>query len=140
MKAKTDQPLIFIVDDDEAFTRLVARELNKAEYKKIEVYANGTLMMDNLVKKPDIVFLDYTLEPEMNGLDVLKKIKETDKGIYVIMFTAAEKIELAIDSLRLGAYDYIIKNENAFVKIVNRIKKIIKERKNKLWASSSVSA
>ncbi len=128
MKAKTDQPLIFIVDDDEAFTRLVARELNKAEYKKIEVYANGTLMMDNLVKKPDIVFLDYTLEPEMNGLDVLKKIKETDKGIYVIMFTAAEKIELAIDSLRLGAYDYIIKNENAFVKIVNRIKKIIKEK------------
>lgn len=128
MKAKTDQPLIFIVDDDEAFTRLIARELNKAEYKKIEVYANGRDMIDNLGKKPDIVFLDYTLEPEMNGLDVLKKIKETDKSIYVIMFTAAERIELAIDSLRLGAYDYIIKNENAFVKIVNRIKKIIKEK------------
>jgi len=128
MKVKTDQPLIFIVDDDEAFTRLIAKELNKADYKKIEIFQKGSDLLDNLSLKPDIVFLDYSLEPDLNGLDVLKKIKETNKSIYVIMFTAAEKIELAIDSLRLGAYDYIIKNENAFVKIVNRIKKIIKEK------------
>jgi len=128
MKTKTDQPLIFIVDDDEAFTKLVAKELNKADYKRIDVYANGSIMLDNLNKKPDIIFLDYTLEPDMNGMDVLKKIKEKNKDIYVIMFTAAEKIELAIDSLRLGAYDYVIKNENSFNKIINRIKKIIKEK------------
>ncbi len=128
MKTKIDQPLIFIVDDDEAFSILVIKELNNAGYKKIEVFNNGSLMLDNLSKKPDIIFLDYTLEPELNGMDVLKMIKDRKKDIYVIMFTAAEKIELAIDSLRLGAYDYVVKNENSFNKIINRIKKIIKEK------------
>jgi len=128
MKIKNDQPLIFIVDDDEGFTVLVKRELIKADYKNIESFSSGRECIDNISKMPDIIFLDYTLEPEMNGLEVLKKIKESNKGIYVIMLTAAEKIELAIDSLRIGAYDYVIKNENAFIKIVNRIKKIIKEK------------
>ena len=128
MNTKPDQPFIFIVDDDEAFTRLIKKELFKADYTKIEIFSTGSYCIDNLNKNPDIVFLDYTLEPEMNGLDVLKKIKEVNKGIYVIMFTAAERIELAIDSLRMGAYDYVIKNENSFIKIVNRIKKIIKEK------------
>jgi len=128
MKTKTDQPLIFIVDDDEAFTKLVKKELLKADYINTEIYSKGSECIENLSKVPDIVFLDYTLEPEMNGLDVLRKIKETNKGIYVIMFTAAERIELAIDSLRMGAYDYVIKNENSFIKIINRIKKIIKEK------------
>jgi len=128
MSIKTDQPLIFIVDDDEAFTKLIKKELFKADYNTIETFSKGSDCIANLSKKPDIVFLDYTLEPEMNGLEVLKKIKEVNKGIYVIMFTAAERIELAIDSLRMGAYDYVIKNENCFIKIVNRIKKIIKEK------------
>lgn len=128
MDIKNDQPLIFIVDDDVAFTVLIKKELFKADYKNTEVFSKGIDCIDNLSKKPDIIFLDYTLEPELNGLEVLKKIKEVNKNIYVIMFTAAEKIELAIDSLRLGAYDYVIKNENSFIKIVNRIKKIIKEK------------
>ena len=128
MKIKNDQPLIFIVDDDEAFTVLVKRELFKADYKNTETFSTGSDCLKHLSKNPDIIFLDYTLEPEMNGLEVLKKIKDTNKGIYVIMLTAAEKIELAIDSLRIGAYDYVIKNENAFIKIINRIKKIIKEK------------
>jgi len=128
MAEKTDQPFIFVIDDDEGFSILIKKELKKAGYHNLEVFNTGKNCIDNISKNPDIIFLDYTLDNEMNGLDVLKKIKEYNEDIYVIMLTAAERIELAIDSLRLGAYDYVIKNENAFVKIINRIKKIIKEK------------
>jgi len=128
MKKQLDQPLIFIVDDDDGFTVLVKKELNRAGLNNVEVFLSGQECLTALDKKPDIIFLDYTLEPNMNGIDVLTKIKNTHKDNYVIMLTAAERIELAIDSLRLGAYDYVIKNENAFTKIINRIKKIIKEK------------
>ena len=128
MKIRNDQPLIFIIDDDEAFTKLLKKELFKANYTNLKVFQTGNECLENILEMPDIVFLDYTLEPDMDGLFVLKKIKEVNKGIYVIMFTAMEKIELAIDSLKMGAYDFVVKNEHSFMKINNRIKKIINEK------------
>jgi len=127
-KNKPDQPLIFVVDDDIAFCKLLERELQREGYVNIEVFNNGNDCLSALHKSPDIVFLDYRLEPQCDGLVVLKNIKDLSHDNFVIMLTAAEKIELAIDSLRIGAYDYIVKNERAFVKIKNRIKKIIKEK------------
>ncbi len=128
MKAKNDQPKIFIVDDDEAFTVLVKKHLLRSDYKNIHVFTSGRACLEAMDNKPDIILLDYIMEPDCNGLKVLSLVKEKNKNIFVIMITAAEKIELAIDSLRLGAYDYVVKNEKALLKITNRIKKIIKEK------------
>ncbi|MDD3877669.1 MAG: response regulator [Bacteroidales bacterium] len=128
MTTKSDQPLIFIVDDDEGFCALVQKELKKEGYENIKVFFNGKDCLNALDANPDIVFLDYRLEPLCDGLLVLRRIKEHNKDNFVIMLTAAEKIELAIDSLRIGAYDFIVKNEKAFLKIKNRIKKIIREK------------
>src|SRR3990172_2512205 len=56
----------------------------------------------------DLVMLDYRL-PDMTGLEILAKIRETDKDIVVIMMTAYSTIESAVDAMKLGAYDYITK-------------------------------
>lgn len=128
MKAQNDQPKIFVVDDDVPFTVLIKKHLQKSGYQNIYVHNSGRACLDAIETKPDIIILDYTMEPDFNGLKVLSLVKKKYKDIYVIMLTAAEKIELAIDSLRLGAYDYVVKNEKAFLKISNRVKKIIKEK------------
>jgi len=56
----------------------------------------------------DLVMLDYKL-PDMTGLDILRKIRETDEDVVVIMMTAYSSIESAVDAIKLGAHDYITK-------------------------------
>ena len=56
----------------------------------------------------DLIMLDYKL-PDMTGLDILRKIRETDGDVVVIMMTAFSTIESAVEAMKLGAYDYITK-------------------------------
>ena len=57
---------------------------------------------------PDLVLLDIGL-PDMNGIEVLKKIKSIDPHIVVIMITAYEDTETVISAMKCGAYDYVVK-------------------------------
>ena len=80
-------------------------------------------------KNPDIVLLDYMLEGELNGLQVLKKIKSTNPDTEVIMMSAQEKLEVAVNSLKHGAYDYIVKNDSAMNRMSSLIGRICKLNK-----------
>lgn len=56
----------------------------------------------------DLIFLDYKL-PDTTGLEILRKIRETDADAVVLLMTAYSSIESAVDAIKLGAYDYITK-------------------------------
>jgi DNA-binding NtrC family response regulator len=78
-------------------------------YTNIEMFDNGTDCLDQLEElHPDIVFLDYNME-EMNGIDVLKKIKHFDPSIIVLFISGQENIEVAINAMKQGALDYVVK-------------------------------
>ena len=62
----------------------------------------------------------------MNGVQVLKKIKSIDENIQVIMLSSQEKLEVVINSIKYGAYDYIIKNDIAIRKLSQLITRICK--------------
>jgi len=120
-------PLIFIVDDDPAFTSLSKNELQNMNYTNLRIFSNGEDCLKELKAKPDIVLLDYALNNGMNGLEVLKKITMMMPHTTVIMLTAYDKLEIAVDSIKSGAYDYVIKSETAFERISNLIRKIIRQ-------------
>jgi DNA-binding NtrC family response regulator len=80
--------------------------------------------MANLDEKPDVVTLDYTL-PDMTGYDVLKKIQKRMPGTNVIIISAQENINTAIDLMKNGAYDYIMKAPDTREKLSNVIKNIL---------------
>jgi len=127
-------PLIFIVEDDKAFMTLTLNELEKLNFKNIKSFSNGEDCLKELNLKPDIVLLDYALDNAMNGLEVLKKIKKLSPLTQVIMLTAYDKLEIAVDSIKSGAYDYVLKSETAFERIANLFRKII--RQNELYIAN----
>ncbi|NQY67742.1 MAG: response regulator [Flavobacteriales bacterium] len=110
-------PTIFIVEDDPFYQKLIQEELAHNKYRNVETFSNGKSCLENIDKNPDIVLLDYNLEGELNGLQVLQAIKNTHSNIEVIMLSAQEKLEVAANSIKYGAFDYVVKTDTAFKRI-----------------------
>ena len=125
----TANPYIFVVEDDIMYREIIKNELEENNCKNIEFFSLGKDCINNLHKNPDIVLLDYMLEGELNGLQVLKKIKSTNPDTEVIMMSAQEKLEVAVNSLKHGAYDYIVKNDSAMNRMSSLIGRICKLNK-----------
>jgi len=100
--------LVYIVDDEQAISKLLAYWLKDKWGYDIEVFANGEEVLKRLYQKPDLILLDIML-PGMDGMEVLKRIKQVDENLPVLMLSAQGKIEVALESLKFGAYDYFPK-------------------------------
>jgi two-component system response regulator AtoC len=100
--------LVYIVDDEQAISKLLSYWLKEKWGYDIEVFGSGEELLKKLYQKPDLVLLDIML-PGMDGLEILKKIRMVDEHLPVIMLSAQGKIEVALESLKYGAYDYFPK-------------------------------
>jgi two-component system response regulator AtoC len=102
------KPSILIVDDDEIMQQTLSDVLKKRGYEIFSVgSAKGafSVIKKNLI---DLVLLDMRL-PDVDGIEVLKKIKELDTEILVIMMTAYSDVQTAVSAMKSGAYHYINK-------------------------------
>jgi DNA-binding NtrC family response regulator len=99
---------VLIIDDEMLFSREVAEFLKSMNYKVFVVNhpVDGLAMLE----KHDInlILLDIKM-PEMDGITVLQKVKESHPNVEVIMITGHGNMDSVIDALRLGALDYLIK-------------------------------
>lgn len=101
---------ICLVDDDVLCLNLYKQFFKQLGYTNIDLFDNGHDCLESLPEMhPDVIFLDYNMEG-LNGMDVLKKIKEFDKNIVVLFISGQEDIEVAINTMKHGAVDYLIKS------------------------------
>jgi PAS domain S-box-containing protein len=97
-----------LVVDDELGPRESLRMLLKGAYE-IRTADNGTNALAELPRyRPDLVILDIKM-PEMNGLEVLRRVKESDPSIEAVMITAYASLETVKQALTYGAFEYLIK-------------------------------
>lgn len=106
---KTKALKIFVVDDDIFCQQLYVQYLSHLGYTDIEAFSSGIECIENLHKDPQLVFLDYSMD-DMNGIEVLKTIRAYDPEIQVIFISGQEDVEVAVDTLHYGAFDYIVKS------------------------------
>jgi DNA-binding NtrC family response regulator len=129
----TEIKTIFIVDDDQAQAAMVADYLGKFKNINIRIFTSGEECIRNLSLNPQIIFLDYSFDKvgknAMNGVQILKEIKKGNASIEVVMFSAQDKIEVAVNTMKYGAFDYIVKNESSFHRSENVILNIIRKLK-----------
>ena len=99
---------VLIIDDEVLTLNNLKRALEKEGYEILLADSGETGLETFRANRPNLVLVDLML-PGIDGIEVLKQIKETDVNTAVIMITAYEIIEKAIQSMKLGAYDYLLK-------------------------------
>ncbi|MBI5206705.1 MAG: sigma-54-dependent Fis family transcriptional regulator [Candidatus Firestonebacteria bacterium] len=114
---------ILIIDDNEDMQFNLSNIFKSEGYMTITAGDGITAFEKIKTYLPDLVLLDIRL-PEMNGLEILEKIKQTDENIIVIMLTAYGETKNVVKSIKLGAYDFITKPFNN-EEIVLTIKKAL---------------
>ena len=126
--AKTDMPelKVFIVEDDEWYSEYIGYTLMLDPDILIEKFTTGESCLKNLARKPDVITVDYRL-PDMTGEELLVKIREYNPEIEVIIISEQEKIETAVDLLKLGAYDYIVKSSDIRNRLLNLVRNLKKQ-------------
>ncbi len=100
--------VVFIVDDEPAISKLLSYWVKDKWKYEVEVFDNGEDVLKKLSSKPDLILLDIML-PGLDGLETLKRIKHYDENLPVIILSAQGSIEVAVEALRYGAYDYFPK-------------------------------
>lgn len=107
MKAEKNLKIL-VVEDDPYYKKLLEYDLSLNPDNEVIVCSNGKECLARLKEKPDLITLDFRL-PDMDGIQLLKKIREVNEDVKVIMISSQDDIEVVVDLLKMGVYDYIVK-------------------------------
>jgi two-component system, OmpR family, response regulator len=131
--------IIFIVDDDPMHADMLKDHLGKMSNFSIQTFSTGEDALKNMHLKPNIIFLDYYLNSIVkeaeDGLEILQQIKKISPQTEVVMLSGQDKIEVAVDIMKYGAFDYITKGESAFYRAEKAVFNIYRYTKLKGSAS-----
>ena len=100
---------VLLVDDEAPFIETMAKRLTKRNLKVLKAFSGKqALEVLHTRRKTDVVILDVKM-PEMDGIETLKQIRSLYPAVEVIMLTGHATMESAIEGMRLGAFDYLMK-------------------------------
>jgi two-component system, OmpR family, response regulator len=128
MKNNHNKIKVFLVDDDAVYLKLSQIDLLDQGDFDVETYATGELCLKNLSHNPDLIVLDYDLngidKTAMNGIQTLDKIKRYNSDINVVMMSSQSEIDVAVNCMQHRAFDYIVKDKTAYMRLKNVINRI----------------
>jgi len=102
---------IFIVEDDPFYGRLLKHHLSLNPDYEVDLFTSGKACLQEMYRKPDVVSIDYGL-PDMTGAVLFNKILAVNSNVPVVIISSQDDIATAVDLLKKGARDYIVKDEN----------------------------
>jgi len=118
---------VFLVDDDPFCRHLIEHAIRNAGYTDVQAFENGAACLDALTEEPDIILLDQMMG-SVSGTDALKAIKRFNPDIYVVLVSGQQQVQVAVDSLKFGAFDYVVKDEHLASRLATVLGKIEKMR------------
>ena len=118
---------ILVVDDEDVICNILARRLGREGYF-CTTANNGKEALSHFYKEKFSLIISDMKMPEMTGIELLQKVKAIDPKMRVIMVTAYPEIDLVVNAMRLGAYDFIIKPADLDL-IVMSVKKALESKR-----------
>ena len=122
---------VLIVDDDRAYNYALVNYLQEHFGNSVNItsFQTGEQCVDLIDSNTEVVVLDYFLDSKfsdaMNGMSVLDTIKKKNPNIEVVMLSGQDKLDVAINAMRHGAFNYIVKGVAAFPQISRSIRNIM---------------
>ena len=120
--------MIFIVEDNPVYNKLITNYLQSKKFNRIECFSSGEECLKRIGEKPDIIIQDYLLEG-IDGIEVLKHVKKIHPHTEFIFLSGQDSVDVAVNTLKLGAFDYIVKDQMALKKLNDKITKILSIQK-----------
>lgn len=102
---------IFIVDDDPWYSQILEYHLSLNPDYEVTCFASGKECLNNLHLNPQLITVDYSMD-DMSGGELLEKIRHWNAKIPVVVISGQEEISIALELLKKGASDYLIKDDN----------------------------
>jgi DNA-binding NtrC family response regulator len=119
------KPTIFIIEDDPAFLKLTEKTLRTSGYNNLKLYPTGEKCIEEIQDiQPDIVLQDFEM-PGLNGIETMKKIRSIYPETEFLFLSGQSSIKIAVEAIKMGAFDYIIKDEVAQHNVKQKISKIL---------------
>ncbi|MEO5571361.1 MAG: sigma-54 dependent transcriptional regulator [Bacteroidia bacterium] len=119
---------IFVVEDDEWYREFISYTMELNPEHEVKTFSKGSDALHAMKERPDVVTLDFRL-PDTDGATLLKKIKEYNPETEVIIISEQDKIATAVDLLKAGAYDYLVKSKEIRDLLLNTVDHIKHNRK-----------
>lgn len=117
---------VFVVEDNDWFNKMIVHSLSQNPEINVRNFFNGADLLKALHETPDVITLDYKL-PDTTGDVLLKKIKEFNPQIEVIIISEQNDIEVAVELLKQGAYDYLVKSPDMHSRLFNNVNKLLQK-------------
>ena len=99
---------ILVVDDEVPVAEMLAEHLTELGYQVISAHGGIEALTKLDLEKPHVILLDVRM-PEMDGVEVLRRIRSFDSKVGILMITGNDDVDLAKETIELGAYDYLLK-------------------------------
>lgn len=106
--SKSKKTKVLVVDNEQEFASTLAARLQLRKIEAQSVFSGRDALAAVAVFTPDVIILDMYM-PDMNGLEVLSRVKSIDPAIEVILLSGHGNFDVGLTSMEMGAFDYIIK-------------------------------
>lgn len=124
----TKKPVMFIVEDDPTFNQLLTAYFKSKLTWEVHSFITGEDSLKSLNLEPVVWLQDFDL-PGMDGIEVMKKANKELPRTRFVFLSGQGNIKIAVDSLKEGAYDYIVKDAHAKENALNKVDQIMHIRK-----------
>jgi len=118
-----DAKKIFVVDDDEMLSMALEDYLARKTNCEVQIFSTGEECLEHLSEEPDIIILDYNLnsvkKDAADGLVILEEIKKLNDHIKIVMLSSQDATWIILQTKKMGAAEYVVKNESAFERILS---------------------
>ena len=120
---------LYVIDDDPIQVEMIQDYIKDRYVFEVKAYGDGESAMDDIKKEhPEIIVLDYHLSSQKadakNGIEVLKEINKVSPNTKVFMFSGKDDMAIATESIKHGAFDFIVKGPTAFDKLERTINRL----------------
>ena len=109
-----ESKLVFFVDDDKMILNLLEYTFKSRAGIEVKTFFSGEECLENMHLKPDLVVIDHLFPGDtgqLNGLDVIKKMRKADKDVSIIVLSSQQDENLIPEFLKVGANQYISKDD-----------------------------